>query len=133
MKVDKDTAKADVEKWLNAKRFPERKKAKYEEQINELIEMVQYGELVVSEDGKLTYKIQCPSEEADSPTQNIEFKNRISPKAVMLCLQKYKNPNSSHAQIIAHVSAASNLTTGQVEKLDTTDFSAISNIAVFFM
>lgn len=80
VKVPLDIATAEVNNWLDAKRITEKKRQEYADFIENLIEGVMEGFLVVNSDNTLTQKLAFPilDENQSEVLNSLNYKFRIS-------------------------------------------------------
>jgi len=129
--VDKETATADVEKWLDAKRVRAGKRESNKDTIETLIEAVQYGQLVVNEDCTLTHLLDAPIA-GDTALTELTYKLRLTVSETHSKMKGVK-AGDVDGRVIALVSALCSKPAAIIGKLDTADYSVSQNVALFFL
>jgi len=61
-KVNLEVAKAEFEKWVEAKKIPEKAIEKHEDDAEYIIDAIQSGVLTIDEDSTIIHKLQFPKE-----------------------------------------------------------------------
>lgn len=69
-----EVAQNDIQRWLDAKRIPEKKRATMAAMIENMVDAVVNGQLTVDEDGSLVQILQFP----ESGVDKLTYKLRIS-------------------------------------------------------
>lgn len=133
--VPHETAKADIERWLDYRRVRSKKRADMQDTIASLIDLVEDGVLVVDEDCHLIYELMDPIRDKETGNvvfSELTFKPRIRQYEVTQFLRNVK-PNDVDGRISAYISALTGKAPGVVTKLITEDYSVAQNIALFFL
>ena len=129
--VDLETAKKEVEKWLDFKRVRDSKRKSNADTIEALAEAVSEGQLVLNEDHTLTHNLDVPTE-GEVPVTQLTYKPRLTVQDTHSKMKGVK-ANDVDGRIIALVSALCGKPTGIIGRLDTADYSVSQNVALFFL
>lgn len=129
--IDRETAEIEVGKWLDFKRVKDSKRESSKETIETLIEAVQYGQLTLKDDMSWEQKLDFPIP-GDEPMTTLTFKPRIT---VAETHAKTKNVKASDVdgRIAALVASLTGKNTGLIIRLDSSDYSVSTSIALFFL
>jgi hypothetical protein len=129
-KVSKDVAAADINRWLDFKKVPDRRRSDLSDQVESLVSMVEEGNLIVNEDCSLELILTEPIAERD----RLRFKTRLQVRDIHTRLKGAGiKGGDADGRIVAYISALTGLSMGECELLDTSDYSFASNVVVFFM
>ena len=129
--VDLETARVEVEKWLDFKRVRESKREANKETIDALVEAVSEGQLVVNEDHSLTHTLDVPTG-GETALTSLTYKPRLTVQDTHSKMKGVK-ANDVDGRIIALVSALCGKPASLEGKLDTSDYSISQNVALFFL
>lgn len=130
MKVDFQTAQADVQRWLDAKKISEKKREALRSMSENMIDAIQEGKLIVEDDCTLTQVLDFP--EGLSKTE-LKYKLRISP--IMLEGPKRTVKGDDWQDNLTRtIMALTDCSVNDARKLDTsTDRAVAESIATFFL
>lgn len=127
--VSLDVAQKDIERWLEFKRISSRRREDLSDQIDALVGMVSDGSLVVKEDCSMELSL---SVELEDGTSKLDFKPRLQLRQVQPRLKEVK-AGDGDGRIMAYLSALTGKNTGVLGLMDTVDYTACSNIVIFFL
>lgn len=129
--VDEQTASKELERWLDAKRVPSRKREQNDQVLETLKAAIQDGRLIVTDTGQISVKLLFPIGNNDD-IKKLNFTNRIKAKQVRK-MKVNDDAFDTMGQVLALVAAATNNSMKLLGELDNEDYSLIQSIAVFFM
>lgn len=129
-KVELDVATITIEDWLDHKKIGPIKREKYSGMIDNLIEAVQTGNLVLNEDKSLTLIPAFPIVGINS---EIVFKSRITETDKEKYKKIIKADDFKSSMMIALL-ALTDIPMGSIKSMDeSTDRQVAESIAVFFL
>jgi len=131
MLVDKETATKEIESWLDYKKVSPKKRETAKENIENLIDAVQEGTLVVNADKTITHKLKFPLE-GEASINELCYKPRISSGLVQMHMQGVKS-SDLFGTYHAYGAALTTKPKEVIKKLDSEDFSIVQNISLFFL
>lgn len=128
--VDEETAAKDFERFVEFLRISPRKLEKMEEEKNEVILGIKYGNIIVDDEGKIKYKLEDPLafDNGDS-IQEIKFMDRRVTVGEMETKMIGKNDLEKTRRMFAFITKENS---GIFSKMGD-DFMLISQIAAFFL
>lgn len=129
--VDAETAKAEIEKWLKVKAIPKSKREANHSAIETLISALSEGQIILNEDFTLTQNLLFPIGK-DSHITTLTHIARLPIFEINEYLKGIP-ANDADARLMAYVCASTKQPKGVIAKLDTTDYSIATSVAVFFM
>lgn len=130
--VDYEIAKSDVNAWLDEIRCKPRKRDSKSDEIETLIEAVQYGELILNDSREFTLKLEHPIESGDSPIEELKFKNRCSISGVRQQLKGIKD-GDFQGMYLAYAAVMTGKPKGTLNKMETMDAELMRTIVGFFL
>lgn len=130
-KVDEQTAEKELNRWLEAKRVPARKREQNDQVLTTLAGAIQDGRLIVTDTGQITVKLLYPIGNGGE-IDRLDFSNRIKAKQVRK-MKVNDDAFDTMGQVMAIAAAATNNSMKLLGELDNEDYSLIQSIAVFFM
>lgn len=128
--IDKETATAEVNGWLDEKKYSARKREENKEHVERLIGYVEDGILIFDEN-KIVQTLKFPFGE-ETTIDKLEYKKRLTVEAVQLQMQNVK-ASDTNGMILAYAAALTIKPKGFLKKLDTEDYSVLQSIVVFFL
>lgn len=130
--VDLELATNDVNKWLDEIRCKPHKREDHKDNIEKLIDMVQYGSLAFNEDHHFVMKLDFPIESGDEPITELVFKNRCPMPQIM---QQMKNVDSGNfnEMYAAYAAVLTGKPKGVIKKLESPDFGVLRVIVGFWI
>lgn len=130
-KVDRETAEAEVQKWLENKRIRGNKLESFADNIESLVECVMYGQLLIEEDFSWTHILDIPIP-GDVPMEKLSYKPRLTVQETHSKMKGVKGTDVD-GRVVALVAALTGKPSALIGKLDTSDYSVAQNIAIFFL
>lgn len=132
LKVNIETATADINQWLDYKKVSDKKRENYASSINDLISSVCEGVLTFDSDNHQL--IQTLNFEIGEETKigKITFSPRIQIGAIQRALQGVSAANAD-GRILAYISALTGVSKAIIEKMDSEDYTVAQSIAIFFL
>lgn len=128
--IANEIAVAEVNRWLDAKKIGAKKRETYKSTISQLVEYVEEGVLILSDDCIFTHALKFPIG-VDTTTTKLTYKLRLSVDA---SIEGLKGTNGSGTEtVLAYVSALTGEVKGFIKKLDSEDYSVAQAITVFFL
>lgn len=131
-KIDRETAEQDFNRFAQALNISERKLNKLGEEKEGVIELIEYGQLMVSNDGAAEFILAYPIDKGSEKMESLTFKpRRLTVREVEKFTNNAKGGDLEVARrlIGALVSENSALLGG----LDSDDFTDLSKISAFFL
>lgn len=129
--VTKEVALKDVEKWLEHKRISDAKRESYKDNIEQLVNGIAEGVLVLTEKLHFEQTLRFPTE-GDAPITKISYKPRLAVREVNQAMVGVK-ASDVDARLVAYAAALSGLPKGVIAALDTEDYATVQAIVVFFV
>lgn len=129
--ISKEQATSEFTKWLDHKKVSQTRRETQKNATKVCVEAIMDGALIVEKDFKLKQVLKWEIGEEKKIT-SVTYKTRISTKELNNTLRK-SGAQTSDEQLLAAASAASNLTYGTLELLDTEDSAITKAIGYFFM
>jgi hypothetical protein len=131
-KVNRETAEKEINGWLDFKKVSATKRESNKDFINNLIDAVCEGVLVVKDDTKtIVHNLKFPTE-GEAPLTTLEYKPRINYSSVKNHLTNVK-PGDSDGRFTAYMAALTGQPKQLFEKLDTEDYTIAQSISLFFI
>jgi len=132
--VNIETATAEVNNWLDSRKVMPTKRERMQPTIDNLIEAVQYGMLVIGEGNVLRHNLAFPVlDSAGVPfASELTYKARISTDSVIRAISALKI-NIPDTQVMAYIAELTGQPYSIIAQLETTDMLIAKSIAVFFM
>lgn len=132
-KITIEQATAEINAWMDCKRLPEAKRTANASSIEELINAIMAGELILTEENKLVYSLRFPVEDnaGNVVLDKLEFKPRLNVGAINERLKGVKATDVD-GRMLAYAAALTDQSLGMLGKLDTGDMGIVQNIVVFF-
>jgi len=132
--VDLDTAKREIEGWLDFKKIREKKREDYRSSIDNLVSLVQEGVLRVNEDYSITHVLNFPVDMgAGNPVTEVKYKARLEERESREKLAALKTGDAIDNRLIAKFCALTGMGIGFQGKLDSSDSSIANEIIIFFI
>tara|TARA_R110002051_G_scaffold162219_4_gene233738 strand:+ start:1180 stop:1593 length:414 start_codon:yes stop_codon:yes gene_type:complete len=130
--VTREIAEKEVQAWLDHKGLRPRKRKELEDNIEELVQCVMWGDLVINSDTfDITQKLATPAG-SDGKIKELVW----MPKITVGGLNKYLTGVKSgdvDARLIAYSAALTKNNTGIIKLLDTGDNAICGTIVIFFI
>lgn len=129
--VDRETAERDFLTFIEALKIKPRKLEKLEEEKEEVLKGIEYGNIKISEDGVATYVLDEPLEfdNGDKITE-LTFVNRRITVGEMESKMIGKNDIEKTRRMFAYLTKQNS---GIYTKMQADDFMLVSQIAAFFL
>lgn len=127
-KVSQEVAEREVNEWLDFKRIKASRRKDLEDQIEGLVNLVMEGDMVILEDKTIELAL---GQSLDSKSK-LTFKPRLSLREVQPRLREVK-PGDADGRLMAYICALTGESMGVLGLMDTVDYTACTNIAVFFL
>ena len=138
-KVDIETAKQDFDRFVAALNINERKlnalrqdAASGKNPVDELIELIQDGLVIIEDDGRLVYKLQYPIKAVGTDTVVLSECKCVNRRITVGEMEKHmvgKNDIEKSRKIIAYMCSINSALISQMED----DFVVLSVISAFFL
>lgn len=129
--LSREAAKSEVDKWLDFKRYRESKREENKDSIEQLINAVSDGLLILNEDHSWTQKLIFPLGE-NSEVKTLKYKPRLNSKLTEPHLKGIKGTDID-ARLIGIIAALTDTSKAVIANLDTEDKGIAQTIAVFFL
>jgi hypothetical protein len=132
--VNLETARKEIEGWLDYKKIRDKKREDYQSSINSLVSLVQEGVLTVNEDKSITHILNFPVDMGGpNPITEVKYKARLEVRELREKLANLKTGEAIDNRLIANFCALTGQGVGFQGKLDTSDISIANEIIVFFL
>jgi hypothetical protein len=128
-KVNLEVAKAEFEKWVEAKKIPEKAIEKHEDDAEYIIDAIQSGVLTIDDDFTLVHKLEFPKGELSQ----LRYKPRVSKGELSASTRGLKADNLIGEMAICYISCLTGESRGAIRSLDSVDSSLGEHIAAFFL
>jgi hypothetical protein len=132
-KVSTEIARKEVDKWLDAKRIPLKRRIENQVFIDNLIEGVEEGNLIVNEDNSLTQKLAFPIENENGQVvcEVLNYKFRITENDKLKYRKSLQKDDNS---FMLTLMALTDAPRGHLTALDSSvDKTLADTIALFFL
>jgi len=131
-KVSEEVAIQEVNKWLDAKKVSPEKREENQKSIDELVNYVKSGNIIVKDDLKLTQILNFEIGEEDKINE-FNYRNRISLDDIhKRLIGAGVKAGDVDGRIRVYVAALTDKPYATIGKLDSSDWSVASTIAGFF-
>lgn len=130
--VSKEIAIAEVNKWLEFKKISSHKIEEKKDSIDELIQNIEDGLLVLNEDFSFTQTLKFPIGEGDVSIKTLTYKPRINVNKIKPYLQTVK-PTDVDGRYSGYIAALTSQSLAIVDMIDTEDNSLARTFAGFFI
>lgn len=133
-KVSKDVAVEEIDRWLDSKKFSDKKRESLKDSVDTLIDAIVDGTLCLDENNMLIQTLKFPIQTTDGKVayDKFEYKPRLKMEAIHLHMQGVKSSDAD-GRVCAYVAALTSKPKDVVKKMDTEDYSVAQSIAVFFL
>ena len=126
-KVNRDVAVQEINKWLDVRKVPEKRREELSGTVDVLVDAVVSGSLIVD---KATGGLELTVESIDD--KKLKFKPRIRAKELRVRVSKLSSAEDAMGMQIAYASALTDVTMAVLENLDMDEFKIVGAIVVFF-
>ncbi len=133
-KVAKEVATEEVNKWLDCKKLSDSDREQHKDSIDRLVSFIMDGVLTLKDDTTFVHTLKFPIEDiTGKPAMvSVEYKTRLALHTIHAHMQGVKN-SDAFGMIVAYISALTGKPKEMIKKMDTSDYSVGSAIAVFFL
>jgi hypothetical protein len=134
MKINTETATAELNKWLDFKNVKEKKRIEYATFGENIIETIESGNIILNEKNEIEYTLNSPIlAESGAPVLSVlTFKPRLR-VAELNAKLKGVNATDADARVMAYIAAATDQNTGLLSKMYTDDYSVCQSIIMYFL
>jgi len=133
IKVAKEVAVQEFERWLSYKGIRDKKRKDNESFEETIIAAIEDGQLTLDDDHVFTLKI-TPVKDANGSNvlESLKFKPRLQ---VYQLNQKLKgvSANDGDGRVMAYVAAITNENSGVIGLMDTSEYSVCQSIVMYFL
>lgn len=134
MKISRNVATADFERWLVYKKINDRVRQEnisYEEKI---IDAIEDGILTINDDLVMELSLQFPvlTDQGETALDKLIFKPRITVQQLNIKLKPVK-PGDTEGMKIAYIAALTDQNSGMIAKLTTEDALICQSICMYFL
>lgn len=131
--VSEEVAIEEINGWLDKCRFRKRSRESNKEYIDQLVDAVMDGDLIVDEETKeLTMNLAHPIGESNA-FKTLTFKTDLKVKEIRLKMKSGNvKPGDSDGRILAYAAALTSQPFSVVDSMSTVDQGLASSIAIFF-
>lgn len=130
-KVTREIAQQDIDRWLDFKKVGQSKREKKSEEIDNLVDSVADGYLVVNDDYTLKHILKFPLE-GGIPVKELIYQTRLEAVKIKSRMQNLK-AGDGHGVLMGYICALTDQAAGIIGKLDTEDYNIAGCIVVFFV
>lgn len=133
-KVTLEKAQVEVEKWLDTKKVPAKKREEYKEYIETMVDAIVAGIFVMDDNGTITHELFYPTkgDNDEIGVAKLVYKPRLKVKEVSAAMTGVK-PGDSTGMIVAYISAISGQPKAVIKDLDSSDYAYCQAVAIFFI
>lgn len=132
LKVDKETATKEVDRWLDAKKVMPSKRENNRDAIEKLVECVMYGQLIVTDNDTLQQVLIWPLGDNES-IKTLDYRQRINLETINARIKRENiKATDVDARIMAYAAALTSQPTAILGKMDTEDTGLMQSIVSFF-
>jgi len=131
MAVDREIAIREINGWIEFKKIGRKKRDEYAENIEQLVDAVEEGVLIVTEKHELKHTLKFPIGNGGTIKELI-YKPRIKGSDIDRQTKGIKT-NDTGGRVRAYVAALTGVAKGILADMDTEDYSVSQGIAVFFI
>lgn len=132
IKIKPEVAAQEIDKWLDLKSVPNRKRENNAEHVEALVDAVANGKLIMEPDGFITLKLSHPTGEKGDGVKELKFKPRIKVSTLGAQLQGLK-AGDAIGIMVGYISAITGEAKGVIKDLDLVDYDLAQSIAIFFI
>lgn len=133
MLITQEVAEKEVEKWLTAKRFSEKKKEAMADSIASLVNAVVDGQLLISDDGTQLTQVLFTEIGEENPIKELKYKLRISVDDIhKRMIGNSVKSGDSDGRLRVYVCALTGQSYATIGKMDSVDYGVATTIASFF-
>ena len=127
-KVNRETATAEIEKWLDAKKISQNKRTSLQDVESELMDAICDGYLELDEETmEWKHTLKFPLENV----KDLKYAPRVNAGKIEAKTRTIK-PDDLQGRIRAYISVITDQPNGIIAALDTADHSIASSIASYF-
>lgn len=131
-KLNRESAEAEVNSWLDYKKISDKKRESYKDNIESLIDAMVEGILTLDDKEKvITQGLKFPIGE-EMKVSELKYRPRITVGMVQAHMAGVKATDAD-GRITAYVAALTSQPKELIKKLDTEDNAVAQSIAIFFL
>ena len=131
--IGRDVAQVEVEKWLTARGTTSKKKERFADNIETLIDAFEEGILELDDNFVIVQNLQIPIGE-NGAIKQLKLKLRLTVGEVNDIKQGNKvKATDGDSTVLAYISAITEQPFSLIRKLDVSDYNVCQNVAVFFL
>lgn len=126
--VDTETARADVEKWLDIRRVTEKQRANVADAVNTLVELFESGRLRLNENTEIVHTLIFP--EYCNDIEELTYKTRIRVDEIEQCRALAKKNETEYQRAI--IAKLANIAPAEIKGMDAADWTIAQSVYSFF-
>lgn len=131
--ISREIAEQEVSKWLNLRGTSQKKREKFQDNIDNLVDAFEEGVLELNEDGTIVQKLQFPVGEGGG-VKTLTLKPRLTVGEINTIKQGNKvKAGDGDNTVLAYIAAITEKPFNLLYKLDISDYNISQNVAVFFL
>ena len=129
-----EVALEDVSAFLDKKKIYPKRRAFLNSMAEIVAEAVQYGQVVINDDGSITQKLLDPiNDQKGNPVlTELKYKARVEPATINKLLQENKLPGND-GRTMVYTTAYTGEPAAMINKLEPTDRNTCDAITLFFV
>lgn len=132
-KVSEEQAREDFKKWLDSKKISNKKRASNIEAEDIIVEAIQEGMMVVTDENKIILSLLFPIESGNTSIPSLSFKSRLTVGQKHQAAKGIK-PDDGEGRLLTYIAALSDSPAGVIRSMESgDDYERASAIAVYFL
>jgi hypothetical protein len=132
--ISQDVASKEIQRWLDAKKVSASKRTAMADSIDALVNAVQDGNLIVSDDGTELTQILNYEVGSENPLKQLKFKLRISVDELhKRMVGSQVKSTDTDGRLRAYASALTGQSYVNIGNLDSSDYSITTTVVTFFL
>ena len=133
-KINLKTAEAEIKKWLDYKKVSPKKRESLQDNIDNMVDCIVDGTLVLQDDMKLLHTLSFPLEndKGEVTVKELIYKPRLQVRDINVKMKGLK-PTDADGRIIGYTRALTDQPAEVIKSLDTEDNTLAQHITGFFL
>lgn len=133
-KINLKTAEVEIKRWLDYKKVKGKKRESLQDNIDNMVDSIVDGTLVLQEDFKLVHTLSFPlkNERGEVTIKELIYKPRLQVRDINVKMKGLK-PTDADGRIIGYTRALTDQPAEVIKSLDTEDNTLAQHITGFFL
>ena len=133
-KINLKTAEAEIKNWLDYKKVSPKKRESLQDNIDNMVDSIVDGTLVLQEDMNLVHTLSFPLEndKGEVTIKELIYKPRLQVRDINVKMKGLK-PTDADGRIIGYTRALTGQPAEVIKSLDTEDNTLAQHITGFFL